>query len=299
MKFVVESIFKKDKIDINFCNFNLTKDSYSKFYKIIIERENNTLDFSIIKNYLSIVSKITNAYEKINELQLNNKELEKKKNLLNEEIIKLKKNNEKNVNEFISNIKCYEEYIIRNPFFLIPMNVNIKKEKIGNNWVNTCKVCKYNCHLNCTDLCQQLCKCMSWQLKCKNCPNKCNTDSHEFIKYKYENCSYKSIDVLIKEYLNINKRIIPYKSKVNYFIENYKKKQQNEIQKQVDNIQKQIEEIDSEMKINSEKAKESNDNYNKLKEEIQIFSNKETENINLYESFLMEIISSKIKFEKV
>ena len=303
--FSFNNIFSKDKNNCTFCKFNLTMESYSKFYKIVTERENKILDFSVIKYCLPLLNQIILEQEKIDELQLNIRELENKKELLMKKFENSKKDKEKITNDFISNIKCYEKNINANPYFLIPLDSKNEKEYLRNEWVNICSACKTNCHLNCKDLCQHLCKCMDWTLKCKNCPNKCGVDSHNFSRYKfkYKTSSYKSIDVLIKEYLNLNtKRPRTFgKTKVQFFIDEYKKKQDNEVKKLEYDMQKQIENIDLEIKVNTEKTKVSKDIQIKTNETIDKYIsglNEELQSIHWYESLIKDIIYSKMKFKK-
>ena len=69
---------------------------------------------------------------------------------------------------------------------------------------NVCHICKFNCHINCKEY-KSFCKSLKF-FKCKICPNKCKLDSHEKVPYQYPTYEYKTIDNILKLYIQ-NKKI--------------------------------------------------------------------------------------------
>ena len=78
-----------------------------------------------------------------------------------------------------------------------------KKIYNGYYYSNECQTCIYNCHINCDGMIMKFCKCFKFTIiwfKCRVCPNKYYSDSHEVIRYKYPKYEYKKIDDILKPY---------------------------------------------------------------------------------------------------
>lgn len=202
-------------------------ESYSNLLKMADEKKTITLNFLLIEELYNIINNFIEKNK--DEMTLRNKykvDLEKKIKLIEEkdsEIYKIKKrikdlenendNEKKNIdmqikyiNDQIGIINYFKKDIKKNNSFYFP--INFDRNKIENKYgeeTNVCQVCKYNCHLNCDEYIKKFCKCFKFYfsgIQCQICPNKCYSNSHEAVKYHYPDYEYKTIDDIIKQYIN-------------------------------------------------------------------------------------------------
>ena len=70
----------------------------------------------------------------------------------------------------------------------------IRIEKKEQNYKSTtCKICQFNCHRRCADtsmggvdVLKFFCKAWDWNMKCRFCPNNCDSNYHELTSFTYE-----------------------------------------------------------------------------------------------------------------
>ena len=153
--------------------------------------------------------------EKQSEIDDLNHQKEEKNNQCNKNLKKIQ-------NE-IDNMKFYNTLVQKNPSILLP----VTSENLENNIIiegiehNVCKICKHTCHINCDELIKAFCKCFKFQLsgfKCKVCPNKCFSGSHEVLSYQYPKYKYKKIDDILQPYLTQAQKKISLRKKIIYVI---------------------------------------------------------------------------------
>jgi hypothetical protein len=58
---------------------------------------------------------------------------------------------------------------------------------------NVCKICRYNCLLECKYFKKRFCKKMSFKFKCKVCSNKCLNNCYEVSPIVFSKCEYRTI----------------------------------------------------------------------------------------------------------
>ena len=167
-----------------------------------------------------------------------NKQIKEKRT----EIEDLNQQKEKKNNQFNNKLE--------NPSLFLP----VTSENLGNNKIyegiehNVCQICKHTCHINCDELIKAFCQCFQFQLngfKCKVCPNKCFSGSHEVVSYQYPKYEYKKINDILQHYLISSEKNISLRSKINYVIglkEAEKINILNEKEKTLKNIDAMIEE---------------------------------------------------------
>ena len=88
--FIIKSIFEEKTVENprNFCLYNTTMESYAKLYKIIIEKETEDIDLSLINQYFTLIKEkkfelekeIKKLYDKKEEMEI---EMENKKKKVN------------------------------------------------------------------------------------------------------------------------------------------------------------------------------------------------------------------------
>lgn len=210
-----EAVINNSKISMD---FSLSKSILS----FLLERSDNFIDIKYWKDFLDIKERKKFELkreqkfleEKIERYKYEKEQLEdylrreeiQREKIIENEISAL--NNEiRNNNSYfdveIENIRRLETVIKKNRSFLIPSSTKIlDQKKCENSYTNVCKICKYNCHKNCSHLFKSMCSCFDWSFNCKFCPNKCSTDAHEITKYEYPNYDYFNIYDIMKKYDN-------------------------------------------------------------------------------------------------
>ena len=276
--FDYDCIFTKRKnIEINRL-YQITMKSYWNLLKIVKEKKIINLNYSLIEDIYIIINNFIEKnkdemtlYHKykidldklIKPIEENDSEIYKIKNSINN--IEKKIDNEKMnisdqikyINDQIEIINYFKKDIEINNSFHFP--INFDRNKIENEYgkeTNVCQVCKYNCHLNCDEYIKKFCKCFKFQfsgIQCQICPNRCYSSSHEAVKYHYPNYTYKTIDDIIKQYINDEYLYVLPHLKVKFVID---KKE-----KEIKELTKQLEEN---IKLNSEKI-------NKEEERLKLF----------------------------
>lgn len=276
--------------------YKITMESYSNLLKMADEKKTITLNFLLIEELYNIINNFIEKNK--DEMTLRNKykvDLEKKIKLIEEkdsEIYKIKKrikdlenendNEKKNIdmqikyiNDQIGIINYFKKDIKKNNSFYFP--INFDRNKIENKYgeeTNVCQVCKYNCHLNCDEYIKKFCKCFKFYfsgIQCQICPNKCYSNSHEAVKYHYPDYEYKTIDDIIKQYINDEHLYVLPHFKVDFVI----KKKENEIKE----LTKKFEE---KLKQNTEKINKEREQIKKIEDERKNLKNQKDEIDNLY-----------------
>ena len=256
---------------LKFCLNEYNKNRMSKIYDIL---NDSPIQFDLNETF--------KKYEIFINCNLENEKIEKKigglttkKNEFKNEIDNIKNKIYKNdisnkVNQINNEIECLNDNknnIMNNHFFLIPFSSQYNKKNnmiYTNKKNNICKNCKYNCHINCEDylLFKSFCGCFDWSFRCKNCPNKCSSDKHELLNYKYANYDYKTIKNILSEY-NLPKSYIKSKDIVSEIILRKKKeikeiikKRENELTEEIKKVEILIvEELNKKKKNDEEKSK--------------------------------------------
>ena len=338
--FIFDSIFSKENNQDIFFKYLITMRGYEYFYDILSSRKDTTIDFSLIEKHLSTIynkyidirkkkaifsekkgenwteyhlyemsikklNKQTN--EKESEIDELNQQKEKKNKLFNDKI--------ENCQNEIENMKFYNTMVQKNPSLLLP----VTSDKIGNkiyegNEHNVCKICKHTCHINCDEFIKTFCQCYKFQLngfKCKVCPNKCFSGSHEVVSYKYPKYNYKNINDILRPYLTLAQKNMSLRNKINYVIGLKEEEKRNIIQekeKSLKNIDDMIEERNKCIKEYSELISDKTDKKDKIYEENKKIINEEIEkynslilpkNMKLYEMLFVQTFSLSFKEEKI
>ena len=239
---------KENKYDL--CLFSQAIEGYSYFYQTALKGENYKRKYmgfvfylGDIRSHLEEIKKECNDYQekkkKVGENDLKKEEFIQeldKLNLVNKNLGNLY---EDKANE-IENLQKLKSTIIKNPNFLIP--IGSKKDfNYDFEFNNVCKICRYNCHLECKCFKKSFCKCMSFKFKCKVCPNKCPNDCHEVSPITFSKCEYRTIDQYFpndNDYAKIDST----EAKFNYIIQKFEEDRE-EIKKKRDKIDERLEEI--------------------------------------------------------
>ena len=274
--FNYDCIYDINKNKSLFFLYKITMKGYSYFLEII-KQKNNFVDTSFFIYYLNTIQDkltiVNDKIENLNEEKEKEEKIKEEKELNKANLIKEIENQEKEINNIeneikiktdeknnkinslkndIENLRNNKINIDKKKLFLIPINSKEPEKKFLNNeMTNVCHICKFNCHINCQEN-KSFCK--SIQLgfdgfKCKICPNKCKLDSHEKVSYQYPTYKYKTIDNILKLYIQNKKIFVSSDSKIEYII---KKKEEeiknfqdifisdnNKLEKQI-NIKKEI-----------------------------------------------------------
>ena len=315
---------------------------FEYFYDVLTNRKNITLDFSLIAKHISLIyenrkyidnivkcfsekkgenwteyhlyeMRIDNLNKQIKEKRTEiedlNQQKEKKNNQFNNKLEKIQ-------NE-IENMKFYNTIVHKNPSLLLP----VTSENLGNNKIyegiehKVCQICKHTCHINCDELIKAFCQCFKFQLngfKCKVCPNKCFSGSHEVVSYQYPKYEYKKINDILQPYLISSEKNISLRSKINYVIglkEAEKINILNEKEKTLKNIDAMIEErkkcIDEYSELisnkNDKKYKIYKTNEKNINEEIRKFNSLIIfpKNMKLYEILFIQTFCKSFEVEEV
>ena len=313
-----DSIFI-DEISIdNIFRFNITMKGYKYLYDLIMERKNNynNIDLSTVKKYISYLEKeaiyIRNKikiYEekkeeglrlkeqKLKENKIKLDEYSKEKNVLVEKIKKTE-NEIYNIETILNN----EKNILEIKSFQIPFAKN-KEDKIYNDSkTNACKICKFNCHINCNHLIKRFCT----GKKCKQCPNKCPLSAHEIIDYNYPSYDYKNFDIILKKHYGNENLIISNDLKIRFL--NEIKNRKNELIINCDNLKEELKNVEEKEKITKEYNINEDLDFaeiiemnNQINEEIELFNYKnfrenfDKEKLTLYsELFIFSLSNAKI-----
>ena len=244
-----DCIYDPHKNQDIFFKYAITMEGYQYFYNIITNHKNKFIDFSSLIKYLLIIEEKEKDIKKLGNYlkekkgedwteyhiyDIKIKNLEKENEAKKKEIKDLEEQKKENSNDYnnkikksneeIDNLRFYKTNIQKDASMFLP----ISSEKIGNklhegNYTHVCQKCKYNCHIECDEIIKKFCKCFKLTLsglKCKVCPNKCYSDSHEVVYYRYPKYEYKKIDDILKIYY---KDEYPKKksaiSKIDYLIE--------------------------------------------------------------------------------
>ena len=314
--FDCDCIYSKTKNkEINIL-YKITMESYSSLLKIVKEKNKITLNFSLIADICDIINNIIE--KKKDEITLNQKykdELNKQIKLIEEKDAEINKiinvirnmengiDSQKNkindqikcINEQIGIINYFKKDIENNNSFRIPINYD--KNEIKNEYgveTNICQVCKYNCHLNCDEYIKKFCKCYRFLFsgfQCKECPNKCFSNSHEVVKYHYPNYIYKTIDEIIKPYMNDEYLYVLPHLKVKFVI--------NKKESEINDLTKKLEEH---TKQSNEKIDKEKEHLKEMEGERNYLKNQEDEIENAYkqrqELIVGEVEELKKKFNE-
>ena len=313
---------------------------YEYFYDILSSRKDTTIDFSFIEKHLSTIynkyidirkkkaifsEKKGENWTEYHLYEMSIKKLNKQINEKESEIDELNQQKEKknklfndkieNCQNEIENMKFYNTMVQKNPSLLLP----VTSDKIGNkiyegNEHNVCKICKHTCHINCDEFIKTFCQCYKFQLngfKCKVCPNKCFSGSHEVVSYKYPKYDYKNINDILRPYLTLAQKKMSLRNKINYVIGLKEEEKRNIIQekeKSLKNIDDMIEERNKCIKEYSELISDKTDKKDKIYEENKKIINEEIEkynflilpkNMKLYEMLFVQTFSQSFKEEKI
>ena len=340
--FIYDSIFSKEKNKDIFFKYQITMRGYEYFYDVLVNRKNITIDFSLITNYLSLIYENRKNIEKqeksfsekkgenwteyyLYEMSIDklNKQIKEKQSEIDDlNHQKEEKNNQcnknlKKIQNEIDNMKFYNTLVQKNPSILLP----VTSENLENNIIiegiehNVCKICKHTCHINCDELIKAFCKCFKFQLsgfKCKVCPNKCFSGSHEVVSYQYPKYEYKKIDDILQPYLTPAQKKISLRKKIIYVIGLKEAEKRNlliEKEKTLKNLDAIIEErkkcIDEYSALISKKTDKKNNIYenNKIRinEEIKKYNSliKFPKNMKWYEILFIQTFCEFLKAEEV
>ena len=336
--FNYKSISNEEKNKDIFFKYEITMNSYKYFYNIIINRKKNFIDFSSLVEFTPIAgekeiekSQKKNIFDEkkgelwveyhLYEIKIKNLLKEKEKKKLEGYDLKKQMKDESSdydnkinsINNEIDNLRFYKTIIQEDSSFLLP----VSSEKIGNksyegNYTHVCQICKYNCHIKCDEMISKFCKCFKFSLfglKCKECPNKCYSDSHEVVRYQYPKYEYKKLDDILKPYFKgeypqkisnkskIDKSIKIKEEEKRVLTEKYEKKKNNLnilIKENNDIIKSQEEAIE----ITEEKKKEIYDkNKRQLNKEINKIDNElnqlKEKKLKAFEKLLVSCLESK------
>ena len=340
--FIYDSIFSKEKNKDIFFKYQITMRGYEYFYDVLVNRKNITIDFSLITNYLSLIYENRKNIEKqeksfsekkgknwteyhLYEMSIDklNKQIKEKQSEIDDlNHQKEEKNNQcnknlKKIQNEIDNMKFYNTLVQKNPSILLP----VTSENLENNIIiegiehNVCKICKHTCHINCDEFIKAFCKCFKFQLsgfKCKVCPNKCFSGSHEVLSYQYPKYEYKKIDDILQPYLTQAQKKISLRKKIIYVIGLKEAEKRNLLikkEKTLKNLDAIIEErkkcIDEYSALISKKTDKKNNIYenNKIRinEEIKKYNSliKFPKNMKWYEILFIQTFCEFLKAEEV
>jgi hypothetical protein len=270
---------KKNKYDL--CLFSQAIESYSYFYQTALKGENYKRRYMGFVFYLGdISSHLEEINKKCNDYQEKKQKAKGNDLKLDEFLQELDELNfvDKNLENLyedrtdeIEKLQQLKSTIIKNPQLLIPIGSK-KNYKFYNSFFknNVCKICRYNCHLECQCFKKRFCKCMSFTFKCKVCPNKCPNECHELSSTTFSKCEYRTI----AQYLpndNDYAKIDSTEAKFNYLIKKFEEDRE-EIKKKRDNI--------------DERLKEIKDNRAKIKIDMTSLNNELNAHIKEYNNFV-------------
>lgn len=321
---------KKEQNNIDF-QYDITMDGYLYFYNIITDRKDKYINFFSLVNFLTTIKdkrkEIIDRKKLFDEKKGENwteyhlyeikiKNLKKEKAEREKEINDLEKQKQDKLNDFNittkkinneqNNFQLYKTMLGKNASLILP----VSSEKIGEKiyegkYHNVCQVCKYNCHINCNELMKSFCECFQFTLKgwkCKVCPNKCYSASHEVVNYHYPNYEYKKIEDILQPYsldnndkknsikIRIDKAISMKEKEKNLINEKYEKKKNN-LDLLINEKKEIINSHSSTIVVLKEKMhKIYKDNERKIDKEIEDFDNNieknNFENLKTYEKLI-------------
>ena len=251
-------IYETKSNNYDLCLFAQLMEGYSIFYESALKSDDYKRKYINLVSYLdkfgSHLKNVEEDYKEYQEKKKIKENFESRKDeyrlesekLFNVKYAMMDLISDKNMEiEYLQGIKSN---IMKNKKFLIPINFKRSDVKFSDDVKNNvCNKCMHICHSKCKCFKKSFCKCMNLKFKCKVCPNKCSTDSHQICGVTFPKYEYRTIEHYFPNDENFTK-IDSVDSKFSYIIQKLEE-DKKEIQQKIESIKDSVNNIDNQNKM--------------------------------------------------